>query len=126
MLSDPISIAAAAVSGLATTSWSREAKVANGYVRYNEAASTILLPHQLSLNSALDSTGSLTKKSTLMIKLYREFASGTVGNPDVFVAPRLIIDCSLEATNAQIRNEVARLYDFATSTIIASMRMGNL
>jgi len=126
MLSDPISIAAAAVSGLATTSWSREAKVTNGYVNYNEAAATILLPHRLSLNSALDSTGSLTKKSTLMIKLYREFASGTTGNPDVFVAPRLIIDCSLEATNAQIRNEVARLYDFTTSTVIASMRMGNL
>jgi len=126
MLSDPISIAAAAVSGLATTSWSRAAKVVNGYVQYNEAAGTILLPHQLFLNSALDSSGSLTKKNTLMIKLYREVASGTTGNPDKFIAPRLIIDYSLEATDAEIRNEVARLYDFATSTVIASLRKGNL
>jgi len=126
MLTDPYSLAAATASGLTTTTWNRAAKLFGGYVQYVEAASTIALPHQLMLNSALDSSGSLTKKSTLMMKMHREFASGTSGNPDIFVGPRLIVDFTLEATDAQIRAEIARLYDFATSTVIGQMRKGNL
>jgi len=126
MLSDPYSLSAATASGLSTTTWNRAAKLMAGYVTYNEAARTIALPHQLFLNSALDSSGSLTKKSTLMIKMHREFASGTSTNPDVFVGPRLIVDFTLEATDAQIRAEIARLYDFATQTVIGQMRKGNL
>jgi len=126
MLLDPYTISAQVASGLANTTWNRAAKLFGGYVTYVEAASTIALPHQLLLNSSLDSSGSLTKKSTLMIKMHREFASGTVGNPDVFVGPRLIIDFTQEATDAQVRAEVARLYDFTTATMIGQLRKGNL
>jgi len=126
MLADPLTIAQQAVSGLSNTTWARSAKLQGGYTTYTEAAGTVLLPHILSLNSNLDSTGSYSKLNTIIGKLRREFASGTSGYPDVVVAPRLVIDYSLEATDTQIRNEIARLYDFFTTTIIGQMRKGNL